>query len=953
MNLKKLHITLILVLICSVLNAQNYKNFTSEDGLPSDNIYRITQDSLGFIWICTDKGISKFNGETFKNFTTQQGLPTNDIWDLQITPDQKVWFMSKTKEIGYILKDSVYSFSNKNPDEVMFPLIIYQNKNHIEFGYSNYIYRLTKDKKWKTIKFPEKLGIQTNYQKVIHSTVDHFTFSKDTFYFYSKKKLIHKGFSSNYNVILNTETGQLNDSLAYFMNNKKYCFINLNTYKITTKSFKKELGIDAIKIKRIKLVNNTIQLSGNNFVAILDTNFSPKKLVKFPLKLNSHLSLIDKTGNAWLATFNNGIYKLSAAAQNTSYNLNNEIIGQINTVNNQPIINVFNKGFYTYNFTTNKTKLDIKTNYIPYKTVYISQFKTTYYLTNQEIIAKKNGKIKRHFFGNPESNAFARQLVVFKNKLYGNNGKFLNELNPTNFKIIKQYPQLGIRTLLVFKNKLLISTPSGIKYFDNDSIKPVNKKNKTFNQSILKLIKLSNSKLLFTTDGFGAYITDLENTIKLPKSDFLIVQSAFVDEHKNIFLATNKGVYFYKLNNNAYVLFKIYTIENGLLSNNVNSVWVKDSTILAGTNKGLCTLSLAAKNYNQLLHIYFEELSFNNTPIKHSNHKFKYIKNNQITAHVSAVNYSNASKNINYFYKLSPIQKKWNTTQSSTLNFSNLPPNNYVLNVKSANNKNTVNFTILPLWWQKTITKVVFWLLVITLFGFLLLQIRNREIKKKTTKLNTEKQLAEFELYALRSQMNPHFVFNSLNAIQYYITKNETELSETYLVKFSKLIRLFFNFSRETFITLKQEILLLKSYLGIEKMRFGNDFNFEIIVDKNLDISKNKIPTMLLQPIVENAVNHGLFHNSGKGLIKIEFLKKTDQIFIITISDNGVGIKKAQEIKKNSIKTHVSKSSEILKDRIALINKSKKLKITYSISELEKNKGTIVTLTFIKDTYEN
>lgn len=211
--------------------------------------------------------------------------------------------------------------------------------------------------------------------------------------------------------------------------------------------------------------------------------------------------------------------------------------------------------------------------------------------------------------------------------------------------------------------------------------------------------------------------------------------------------------------------------------------------------------------------------------------------------------------------------------------------------------------------------------------------------------------MAEFELHALRSQMNPHFVFNSLNSIQYYITKNEIELSEKYLVKFSRLIRKFFDFSRNKFISLEQEISLLNNYLEIEKMRFGDNFNYQFIIDKTLNLNEQKIPTMLLQPIVENAVNHGLFHNEGKGLIKIEFLEDPLNDYIVIISDNGIGLKKAQEIKENSIKKHLSKSSEIIKNRIELLNQSKEWYITYAIKELKNTTGTTVQLTFKNNEY--
>jgi len=195
--------------------------------------------------------------------------------------------------------------------------------------------------------------------------------------------------------------------------------------------------------------------------------------------------------------------------------------------------------------------------------------------------------------------------------------------------------------------------------------------------------------------------------------------------------------------------------------------------------------------------------------------------------------------------------------------------------------------------------------------------------------------------------MNPHFVFNSLNAIQYYLTDNKIELSEKYLVKFSKLIRMFFDLSKESYISIKDEIKLLNAYLEIEKLRFGDDFNYLIHVDTELNFD-HKIPAMLLQPIVENAVNHGLFHKIGEGLIKIQFNKKSKNTFEISIEDNGIGRKKAAAIKGHSLNKHLSKSTEILQERIELINESNTCKITYKVSDVDKQNhlGTRVTLVF-------
>ncbi len=330
----------------------------------------------------------------------------------------------------------------------------------------------------------------------------------------------------------------------------------------------------------------------------------------------------------------------------------------------------------------------------------------------------------------------------------------------------------------------------------------------------------------------------------------------------------------------------------------------------------------------------------------------KYRKNNTVNFKISKIDFSENS-DFNYDYQLLPIQKEWKSTTSSHITFNDLPPNNYELHIKSGDKTNTVYFEIEPLWHQRLLVRFIFGLLLLSFLIGLLLMIRKKEIAKQTKRINAQKKLADFELHALRSQMNPHFVFNSLNAIQYYITKNEIELSEKYLVKFSRLIRMFFDFSREKEIAIAEELKLLKGYLEIEKMRFGDDFTFKFIIDDKLLSSDIKIPSMLLQPIVENAVNHGIFHKGGKGLIIVEFKKINSTSFQVIISDDGIGLKKSKEIQMSSLKSKDSnsktRSSHVIKERIDLLNQSNKWKILYKLSDnYESLTGTTVQLTFTK-----
>ncbi len=230
---------------------------------------------------------------------------------------------------------------------------------------------------------------------------------------------------------------------------------------------------------------------------------------------------------------------------------------------------------------------------------------------------------------------------------------------------------------------------------------------------------------------------------------------------------------------------------------------------------------------------------------------------------------------------------------------------------------------------------------------------RNKLIKEKyENQIMGERKQHALELQALRSQMNPHFVHNSLNAIQYYIQRNEVELSEIYLTKFSKLIRSFFTLSRKQHITIAQEIELLENYLSIEQLRFEDKLKYTITKDTALD-EEDIIPTMLLQPIVENAINHGIFHKETTGTVAVHFAYVSDECFKVTIQDDGIGLIKSKEIFKNSGKELINRSSSVLQDRLKLLEYSNTWKVTYTLKDRMDAEGAIATLIFkpIDDEY--
>jgi ligand-binding sensor domain-containing protein/putative methionine-R-sulfoxide reductase with GAF domain len=209
--------------------------------------------------------------------------------------------------------------------------------------------------------------------------------------------------------------------------------------------------------------------------------------------------------------------------------------------------------------------------------------------------------------------------------------------------------------------------------------------------------------------------------------------------------------------------------------------------------------------------------------------------------------------------------------------------------------------------------------------------------------LNVKNRLAEEKLTALRSQMNPHFIFNSLNSIQQYILNGEIDNANKYLSKFSKLIRLVLQYSEYNFISLDEEINMLELYLSVEKTRFGNSFEYKILIEDDLDTEEIKIPNLMIQPFVENAIWHGLMHKTSERKIDIIFHLKNDNSIVCVVTDNGIGRRKAEEIKNTRSlgPNHESKGMELVRDKIDVLKQQFESEVSIEVYDINDMNGDV------------
>jgi len=234
-------------------------------------------------------------------------------------------------------------------------------------------------------------------------------------------------------------------------------------------------------------------------------------------------------------------------------------------------------------------------------------------------------------------------------------------------------------------------------------------------------------------------------------------------------------------------------------------------------------------------------------------------------------------------------------------------------------------------------------LLITALTGFMIFKNfalirKNEKLENKHRQSELQHHVTELEMQALRAQMNPHFIFNCLNSINRFILKNETEAASNYLTKFSRLIRMVLTYSKQTSISLEDELEMLRLYLDMERLRFKDAFDYNISFTNSIDAGNVFVPPLLLQPFAENAIWHGLMHKEGHGHLEIE-LNIDEKILTCTISDDGVGMSKAAEIKTKSAEKQKSMGLQITSQRLALLNKANGDAALFNLEDIIDNEG--------------
>lgn len=394
--------------------------------------------------------------------------------------------------------------------------------------------------------------------------------------------------------------------------------------------------------------------------------------------------------------------------------------------------------------------------------------------------------------------------------------------------------------------------------------------------------------------------------------------------------------------------FRYLRHANGINAKEINAMCVSGPYLVVGTLRGMFFVPVNVSFTNTATpNIRLTSVAVNGVVETGDNVELGY-DNRDIVINFSSVSLRSRGRFV-YQYRITGFQDDWKTIDGSvsSVRLNHLPSGRFRFEVKSVNEDNIesgvagVEFIVKPPFWQSPVFYILLALTTAALVaaGFI---IRIRTIQRRAS---IREQVTSSKLTALKAQMNPHFMYNTLNSIQDLVLQKDVKNTNYYLSRYSTLMRKILDSSGSSEIDLAEETEMLQLYLELEQLRFGKDLDVSITCAPDIDKHGTTVPSMLIQPFVENAIKHGLLHKKGEKRLQVSFRRSDDGV-LCTITDNGVGRKKAAEIKSRSPTAHKSFATQATENRLALINVGRARKVRLEIEDLYN--GGVATGTIVK-----
>ena len=959
---------------CANLFAQNpyIRHFTTLDGLPSKTIYQIYQDSHKFLWFTSDAGVVKFDGSNFTSYRKKDGLSSNDVVRIKEDTKGRIWFFNYNASVNYLYDDKIYNGKNAPfLNSLMgkgFILDFFTDSNQVIhfYNYQRDLFSLdtnnkvSHDQLLKNAAFKldptdnDRTRIQCLskspsgewiiwasggiyrqqiYQELISVVDTSFTCkavypaSNNTYFVktysgevlkvtgnYQKEKITFPGDGKKIKTILEDSEGYLwiaafDEGVYCLKNNKVVRHFDIKDALGILQDHEQNIWVSS-QSDGVYVINHDL-LTQNHFELNYFDNHGINLLCDFPGKgiwcTNTKAAFLLKNGVFYTLSVPKDIQPL-----NILYLFKNQTL----------MLGITSDRLYSFeNITQN-----IASREIGYKK------KTKHIFQIKKIVDDNKGSIVAMFDQN-------RILFTSQVKPYFNSG-----YSHISERINNAYYNAD--------NKLVINAKENYLY-NNNKLEPYPDLSRFDGTIITDHQFINNSAELFNIDGDSLYIYshhkfyNLTDAFDIPVSTQI---KKILFEDSTLYLATNKDIFVCHNPLTAISGNPVHIQPLNNIFNNINDFLIHQDTLYIASDDGLTIIAEASIASSIALPPipYLKSITVNEKEYSLPDQELKLTGKNKIQLSFGCISYS--SSPIIYSYMLEGAENKWTVGSGSGINliYQDLPKGNYVfkLRVRKANSGWSkpleLSVTIKP----TLVEYPAFWALIVLIFSGIMFLIIFMIRIQKMKRVEVDHQLIVMEQKALQSMMNPHFIFNSLGSIQNYLLNNKGSEAVIYLSQFANLIRQNLIAINTPMIILEEEVDRLRNYIDLEQKRLENKFVYSIELDTKLEEEALYIPSMIIQPIAENSIWHGIATLEEKGELKISFrVHKLNSLKII-VEDNGIGMKKSLEYSVKSSQ-HQHLGMQIIKKRLALLSRKYKTKTSIIYSESypdHYNPGTRVEL---------
>lgn len=916
-----------LLLLTQSIWAQHYTNYSVGDGLPSPEVHYVHQDHKGFLWFCTDRGVSRYNGYEFENFTTNDGLTYNTVFkvfeddnhDLLFTcHDGSIsLFRNQTQQFEpfwgnelirpHMGSDWIFAIAFKG-DDIILPI----GKRRINHTY------LKLNRKDSNLAFKnfDPTQRQLDFDNLSLICTEHQALGVSMYIaiFYDAQP-----------TEISDDTAMEEDILhmADFGSERMTCY--KTGYQKTVDGKPVAGDFDNIYTCCIKDRENNYWLTTENIGVLKIPSFDFRH---FPAE--DHL----QTGDKFISINQLGEYIVCGS----------------------------NKGALL-SFNSSGTVKSLCRNRVSIK--FINRVEDYLWTTEQLLVTLDNDKS-----GNLKINktkwiprAFVKKLGNGNYISFGLPGVLDIRKSPQDTTTEHRFSKLSVIALEETEHgDIYFSTFNELYRLRNDYYHQLDAIGSSYGlqgKTVRKIVS-NDSLLIFATSGEGVVMAQGKDVITIKEVDGLtsnlVNDVLFVEENSTLFCGTNKGIskITLKSTKDGYAPDEIININQsqGLPSNFVLHVIEHNGLIWAVTDNGVVSFDSNLEiepTPPPLVHVgdigLNGKLYPNGSTFKHTDNtvSFEYI----------GLSCKHPINGAFYRYRLlsNNIPGDWVYTNNRSVLFTNLGPAAYSfeLSARAANSlwsqAQNIAFSITPFWLYRPVVWISLialgLILVFQLYRSRITKLRKQQEKEMTlVKLNT--RVNQLELAALRGQMNPHFIYNALQSIQKFILTGDKWEANRLVTRFGKLIRASLAHSRSNFISLTEEIHFLENYFQIEVQRFPKRFAYTISNRLEVEEGSVEIPPLLIQPICENAIKHS--YDGSTVDISVTFKVRSSHSILVEIQDNGIGYLKRQT-QTNKPEKAESLGLDIIRGRIDLL-KDQGYDTSFTIESLDPdtNRGTLVKL---------